>query len=432
MIQRVKQEIRKCLRSLYERIAFQHYDPRRYAVRELCVPASAISCFSLSSNNIKFVQTSKGGAYFREIICRSPLPEYMRYLVEDYLMLLRNERVFDNFAQEAPIEISFTEDTRLAFAAYVRVCSCRPGFYRKLGDLFDIVTREGYSMWNPASRLTPEMLAEFGFSDCPADAMRVFPDFVAFIGNGIKQYRRSALAGAGGMDSFNACRCVATKVVADALGLGRLIPETEVVLLSVGERKMYGVLSSCCPGKRAKDALWRPSPTLQRNLADLQLLDVLCYQSDHWVNNYNVSEHEGRASGVMAFDNDNLWTFGPFPGISFISTYGGDPILASDGLLRLPHLSSETAQRILKCDAAALIRTLKPYLNGLQCWALRCRLRALQRAIRRTAKARQDFLLDDDAWNEVYLQLECSGAFGRTYTYLYATTRDSCDAELQA
>lgn len=422
----LKNWAKKICFSMAERVAFQPYDPRRHAVRELCVPPSALSCFNLSANNIKLVRTDEGISYFREMICRVPLTEFLSALLDDYFFLLESERRLDNFTQEVPIEIQFPVEVREAFAAYVARCRCQPDFFRRLSRLKDVVQREGYSMWQRDSRLTPQMVAEFGFPDCPEALMRVFPDFVAFMKSGMEQYRRSSMAGRGGMDVFNACRSLATKEIADALGLGYLIPRTEVVLLSAGTARMYGVLCSRCPGMRAKDAPWEPSPALQRALADLQVLDALCGQNDHWVNNYNVYERDGRAAGAMAFDNDNMWAFFPTPRLSFPSKGGGDPLLGAGGLLRLPHLSAETAQCVSACDAAALCNRVKLYLNPLQRMALRVRLHALQRALRRTEAKRADFLLADDEWTEETLQEELSGAHGHTYTCLYATTRDCC------
>lgn len=412
--------------ALAERVAFQPYDPRCHAVRELCVQPSALSCFSLSANNIKLVQTEEGLLYFREIICRAPLPEFLSYLLDDYLLLLNNERILDNFTQKVPIEIHFSAEVKVEFSAYVARCRQNPDFYRRLSRSREVLQRAGYSMWRSGTRLTPELLANCGFPNCPESLMHVFPDFFSFLTNGIEQYSRSAMAGPGGMDVFNACRTLATKEVADALGVGHLIPQTEVVLLRAGAALMYGVLCNRCPGMRAKDAPWEPSPSLQRDLADLQVLDALCCQPDHWVNNYNVEECSGRAVRAMAFDNDNMWAFFPTCRISFVSVCGGSPLLDKSGRIRLPHLSAETAQCVLACDVADLCSRLKPYLNALQRFALRIRLYRLQRALRRTIAARADFLLADDEWTEQTLQEELSGAYGCTYTCLYATTRDCC------
>lgn len=414
--------------SWVERLAFQPYDPRMHAVRELHVAPSALSVFSLSANNIKYVRTEKGVEYFREIICRIPLSDYLQALLDDYFFLFYNERELDNFSQAVPIEIQFPAEVKSAFEAYVRKCQQHPDFFAKLSKLEAVVRRTGYSMWRPKTRLTEEMLAECGFLDCPEPLLRVFPDFFSFMKSGIEQYRRSAPAGVGGMDSFNACRTISTKIVADALGLGYLIPDTEVVHLCAGEKRMYGVLCSRCPGMRAKDALWEAAPSLQKDLADLQVLDAICFQKDHGLNNYNVYAVEGRAAGVMAFDNDNLWTFFPFFHISFASA-GGAPLLGGDGLVRMPHLSAETARRIMECDTRNLCLCLAPYLNRLQRMALSFRIKALQRALRRTMAARPDFLLTDSDWSEQTLQQELSGAFGHTYTYRYATARDCCNVQ---
>lgn len=426
MKSRLKHALKKVYFRLVEGVSSCAYDPRKAVVREQCVPPTALSCFSLSANNIKLVRTGKEIAYFREMVCRLPLQEHLCYLIDDYFLLLHNEKIVDNFSQEIPIEIDFSTEVKAAFESYVRRCQQQPDFYRDFASLADVVRRAGYSMWREGSRLTAEMLAQCGFPDCPEAVRRVFPDFVSFMVSGIEQYARSSHVKPGGMDTFNACRTVATKIVADALGLGHLIPEAEVVLLRAGEARMFGVLCSRCPGMRAKDAPWEPSPALQRDLADLQVLDALCYQNDHWVNNYNVEECGGRAARAMAFDNDNMWAFFPTWRISFVSKCNGSPLLDKAGRIRLPHLSAETAQRVLSCDASALCGRVKPYLNALQRFALRIRLRALQRALRRTMTARADFLLADDEWTEQTLQKELSGAHGITYTYLYATTRDCC------
>lgn len=427
MKNRLTQSLKKLCFRIVECVSYSFsYDPRKAAVRELCVPPASLSCFSLSANNIKLVRTEKGIAYFREMMCRQPLQEYLRHLIDDYFLLLHNEKIVDNFSQEIPIEIDFPAEVKTEFEAYVRRCQQQPDFYRNFATMADVVHRAGYSMWREGAQLTSEMLERCGFPDCPKAVRRVFPDFASFMVSGIEQYARTVHVKMGGMDTYNACRTMATKAVADALGLGRLIPESEVVHLQAGEVRMYGVLCSRCPGMRAKDAPWEPAPALQRDFADLQVLDALCYQIDHWVNNYNVEERDGRAVRAMAFDNDNVWAFFPTYRISFVSKCGGSPLLNKAGQIRLPHLSAETAQRMLACDVADLCSRVKPYLNALQRFALRIRLYRLQRALRRTVAARADFLLADDEWTEQTLQQELSGAYGCTYTCLYATTRDCC------
>lgn len=426
MMRKLKCRVQKCFFGIAERIAFQAYDPRCHAVRELHVPPTALGCFSLSANNIKLVHTEQGVAYFREMICRTPLPAYLSSLIEDYLLLLHNGGQVDNFAQEIPIEIQFPGEIVEMFEAYMRLCQQKTDFYARLSRMNEIVERSGYSIWHPETRLTTEMLTECGLTDFPETLLRVFPHFITFIKSGLEQYRRSSLAGFGGMDAFNACRSLATKIVADALGLGRLIPSTEVVQVCASDKRMFGVLCARCLGMRAKDAPWEPAPSLQRDLADMQVLDALCYHNDHWVNNYNVYERDGVAVGAMAFDNDNLWAFFPTWRISFASAGGGSPLLSKNGLIRLPHLSAETARRVATCDAQVLSRLLSPYLNRWQRVALRMRLRALQRALRRTEAARPDFLLADEEWTAQTLQQELCGECGHTYTYLYATTRDCC------
>lgn len=426
MIQGVLNVLRNVYFRWVVRLSYKRYDPRQQSVRELVVPPASLCCFSLSANNVKYIRTEDGVDYFREMICRTPMAEYLSALIDDYFFLAQHERTPDNFTQDIPIEIHFPEEVRAEFEAYVQHCRRRPGFYREFAQLGEVMSRAGYSMWRPGTRITREMLEQCGFPDCPDAALRVFPDFVSFVRSGIDQYRRSSLAGEGGMDSFNACRTIATKIVAEALGMGRLIPSAEVVHLHAGESAMYGVLCGRCPGMRAQDAPWEPAPALQRDLADLQVLDALCHQNDHWLNNYNVYERAGRAVGAMAFDNDNIWTFFPSPSVSYPSGGGGAPLLGKDGLIRMPHLSVETAGRLQDCDIHRLSQALRPYLNRLQLWALRLRLRALIRAVRRTSASRPDFLLGEDGWTEQSLQQECSGAFGRTYTYLYATTRDCC------
>lgn len=402
------------------------YDPRMIGVREVSVEPSSISCFSLSANNIKLIRTNHGIVYFREMTCRTPYRQYLSDLIDDYLFLLHNERIVDNFAQSLPIEIRFSAEVRLSFENYVNSCRRHGGFYQRFGRMKDKLNSVGYSVWNPQTTLTRELLAHFGFEDIPDETEQIFPDFVAFACSGIEQYERSAAVGLYGMDSYCACRTLATKVMAEALGLERLIAEAEVVQLCAGEKRMYGVLCRRCPGTRAKDALWAPSPSLQRDLADMQLLDALCYQKDHWINNYNVEELDGRAVAAKAFDNDNVWTFFPAFSVSFASGFGGAPLLRADGQIRLPHISAETAERIRRCDVEKLMDKMSLYLNWLQLVALRFRIWALRRAIERTAAVRADFLLDDSGWNEETLRKELSGECGNTYTFMYATTRDCC------
>ena len=152
---------------------------------------------------------------------------------------------------------------------------------------------------------------------------------------------------------------------------------------------------------------------LQRELLNLNLLDVICNQPDHGPNNYNVYRTND-ACTVCAFDNDNEQTFFPFFQINH-SLSGCSPFIDGNGILNRPGLDAETVNKLNGLNMKAFKRRLKPYLNRLQLLALCARIKKLRKAIGHTCAIDDGLLKDAEDWDERILKKELNGAYGKTY-----------------
>ncbi len=104
-------------------------------------------------------------------------------------------------------------------------------------------------------------------------------------------------------------RNIATKKMAEILGLSNLIVNSEIVTIKNGDDKKVGVLMDeaagiSFPEFKSKEDIGI-SPCFQREINDLQILDTTIMQMDRYNLNYNIKILENDvAIGIIAYDND--------------------------------------------------------------------------------------------------------------------------------
>lgn len=108
---------------------------------------------------------------------------------------------------------------------------------------------------------------------------------------------------------------MATKRIADLLGIGYLIPEIELVKLVFPDgNEKIGTLMSAVNGIAPKKMLYaekqKITPKFQRDCNSLNVLDAICHERDHRPGNYFVRlNSNGEVDSLEAFDNDAPMTF---------------------------------------------------------------------------------------------------------------------------
>jgi hypothetical protein len=213
---------------------------------------------------------------------------------------------------------------------------------------------------------------------------------------------------------FSAVRSIASGIVANAVGLGHMIPETSLCRLEFEDgNSILGVLSAAADGNRMADVNPTVDGSLQRELANLNILDLICFQPDHGVNNYNVYRENGEYR-VCAFDNDNPNTFLPLPYIKR-NFLGCSSVVNGEGRYNRPYIDQELYSNLEKLDILSLKTQLKPYLNVIQIYSLISRLRLLKNIFEKSVSADHRMSVADHNWDQNTVADELSGKYGRTY-----------------
>lgn len=249
-------------------------------------------------------------------------------------------------------------------------------------------------------------------------------NFVWYSRSHIDAYNSSKGVKNGHWQTYNASRGIATYRMAQVLGLEAIIPATYYVSLNVaGSGIKFGSFMETAKGIHYDEYSHFEknrviTPQMQRALLNLNILDVITYEKDHRLDNYNiVFDDSGKAVNVCAYDNDSGPCFFISTSPSFITYAGCQPILKS-GLINRPHLPKSTADKILYVSKKEVYSALDGYCNTLQKWACWQRLKCIIKAIKKTSAARPDFLLNDSSWTDATLARELSGQYGKTYLCL--------------
>ncbi len=245
--------------------------------------------------------------------------------------------------------------------------------------------------------------------------------FVWYMRSHIDAYNSARYGVRDKWQTYSASRGVATYQFSKLLKLEGLIPKTRYVNLEVENgRSRFGSFMDVAEGIHFDDYCNSNithiiTPALQRGLVMLNLLDCLTYEKDHRLNNYNVvTDNDGFATGVCAYDNDSPLCFFISPSPSF-TTYAGCSPIISNGLINRPFMDRELAERILAIRPKEIRQCLEPYCNKLQIWAVGKRMKAVQAAMKKTIETRPGFLLNESGWNSDTILDELSGKWGKTY-----------------
>ena len=222
--------------------------------------------------------------------------------------------------------------------------------------------------------------------------------------------------------TYNSSRLIATYNLAKNLGVEYLIPEVKYCYLEFHNSsiKYFGTImkkaNGFSPEKiQQKDIRKMITPKLQKELMILNVFDVLCYQKDHRPGNYNIEEKDEKLINVYAFDNDAPMTFSFIKKINFKSYIGCDSLISSNGSINRPHIDAKLCKKILSIKKNELVFNMDCCLNKVQIIALKSRFLKLKKAICKTIKINNNFVIDEKGWSEKSIQEELSGKYGNTY-----------------
>ena len=414
------------LKRLIYLLAYKKVDVMKLVEEVVEKKQSEISYFSLSSNSIKILDYNGKKCFFRECRKHERFKEYLQKVFNEFYKAAVCSSSLVNFEQRIPIKTQFPLEDVSNFREYVEVCSRKPVFWEKVKHVKFYLKKINFNIWTGNISVPTEILEQIGFSQCPESMRDILVYFLCFISTTVENYFFFDFIALGDYETFAACRSVATYKLAQKLGVGRLVSPAKIVRLVVDGEDYYGVLCPQAGGKRAFDCDCEITPSLHRELINLNILDAICLQPDHWVNNYNViMDPKGFALSVCAFDNDCNWTFFPWWSPSFKSICDGASIIDENGRINLSYVDACFAENLLNMDVCALIQDLKPFLNRLQLWALKKRLKKIQSLIRDECRRNGSFFVSEDDWNLFMAEDELLGNRGRTYLMQYVKKKET-------
>lgn len=402
------------LRSMLYNLTRKRVNEQKLDVIHLYVKKQDVSYFNLSTNKIITIKNNGKTQFFRECPELCPKHDFFKNAINEFFESLGNIGAdFESFDQDLPINIDFSPAVVNSFVSYISRKTGDVSFINKLAQADIISENCGFSIWENQV-YDAAFLKKFGLDNIPHGTEEISVYFLWCMRSAAITYRTLNIARGKKYSYFSAVRSMSSVVVADFLGLSHMIPDARWCALEIENNKeLFGVLSDEAPGKRMSDFQVVPDSSLQKELMNLQILDLISYQVDHGPNNYTVGGSNGSYS-VCAFDNDNPYTFFPVPSVSG-SFAGCSSLINKNGEITMPHLDRILAERILSSDIKVLYKKLRPYLNFVQRIMLLKRLKNFRKAVIKTQNIKENFLLSGSGWDEKTLQAELNGEYGVTY-----------------
>lgn len=350
--------------------------------------------------------------FFRECRKHSSLRNYVFTAIHDYF-----DRV-STFSQTEELKKAVLEDLEDP-ANYKRLTRIGGVFNRHLMDILCGVYQDYSAVGVPC-------FGDFSAQD-------EFIAFLKYISGIIISQKTNAYLKNGAYENFSANKQLATYRLACMLGVEELITPVYVCGFLDGDAYRLGTLMDKAPGYPPSEILPEKRTNLEsadflKDITNLEYLDALCYQLDHRLDNYYVVENDaGRIAHVVTFDNDAARTFfvsGKLPK----GTYAGcSCVVSKDGKVARPYMDSAFAEHLRRLDKVFLKRELGELMSGMQLRCLWKRIRALQKAVEKTAAENGEFLVAD--WAAAAPEKEEDSRYGCTYYKLYLTDTLMLDRE---
>lgn len=403
------------LRKIVYSFTRKHICEKNLEVMEIEVDKKDISYFNLSTNSIVSFEFDEILYYFRECSAVYRKRDFFKNEIDNFFDSIGHIGICaKHFRQQLPIRVIFSEQETKDFEEFIRQKMATPKFLSRLSRTVDICRKVNFSIWEKGMQIDGTFFDMFGLYDLKPTLFDIAIYFVWCMRSVANKYQTLKIVRGKCYSYFYAVRAVSSHIVAEELGLSHMIARPYWCRLRISDgQTLLGVLSESAPGDRMKDIDPICDSKLQRELLNLNLLDVICNQPDHGPNNYNMCRLNG-ACTVCAFDNDNEQTFFPFFRINR-SLSGCSPFIDSKGILNRPGLDAETVNKLNGLDMKVFKRRLKPYLNWLQLLALGARIKRLKKAIENTCAIDDGLLKNAEDWDERILNKELNSAYGKTY-----------------
>ena len=273
-------------------------------------------------------------------------------------------------------------------------------------------------------------LSLFGLEELNYIDIESLRSLIQYLWGEIYSYRLNSGVMQGNFQSFNSSKSIATKSIANLIGLDYLIPDIKMVkLVFPNGMTKVGTLMEKVDGKIPKEMTYKEkmniSSNFQRDCNSLNILDAICHEKDHRPGNYFVKlNKDGKVATLQAFDNDAPMTFFLTSNINLKTYWGSSALLTSSGTLNLTHLDKKLAENILGLTKGKVYSGLRGILTKIQIHFVWRRIYNMQMAIRKTCQKNPDFLLCENEWSQETIREELRNKNLNTYMKIFCMSKN--------
>lgn len=209
----------------------------------------------------------------------------------------------------------------------------------------------------------------------------------------------------------------AVEKLAGILGLADMVPHTEYAKLLVDGEELRGTLQEPAKGEciieiDTPERRAAITPSFQRAINRMNIMDVISHDADHSPNNYNVIfDSQRKAAGISCFDNNGVGSFPLSASICFETYKQCSAIVTADGSFNRPYVDGalkNTLQHIRLHD----LLSLKEHLRSLRILFVWFRIKRLVKVL---SGLSSDRILSEPDWSPSTIEKELSGQYGKTY-----------------
>lgn len=359
-----------------------------------------------SSSVVLHIETSEIDGYFFESRKHTNIKKYVNAFIEDYFLLYCNDYPEKESDKKFILNsIKNRKNFKKFISMGVKLYNVQSGCmtFLNTGD----GTAIGLETRNADAELIKRLQKFVGqYAWCQLNSY-----------NTNKSVRRNAFQ----VEEANAA--LATLEISKLLNLDYLIPQAHFMTLNIDNTKsLFGLFIKSADGTsilpyNSDERKAKITPSLQRDLSNLNILDVITHEQDHSPNNYNViMDNNGLVTGIHAFDNKGNGTFFLRSTLDFQTFKNCSSFIRPDGTINRPYISNEVFTQLKQITPKKIYASLHKNLNLLQiffCWK---RVQVLIKSIEKTLSEKNDFsLLDKTQWSDETIKTELNGAYGKTY-----------------
>ena len=268
-----------------------------------------------------------------------------------------------------------------------------------------------------------------GLENMPDWFKNILPSFARFARCPIYDYTCNRSLYSYQYQSLFSGKMKSTKIIADLLGAEDIVPSTKYICLKCGNAIKIGVSVDVAAGK----GFWningiRITPSFQREINIMNMLDVICYEKDHRPDNYFCKVDEAdNIIGVSVFDNDSPSTFLPSLSIRFRSFSLEAPFVDNRGYINRPFFDKKSAECLMQLRKEVISQKLSGHLTSIEIFAVIVRVERLKKAMKRSLADGKLKLLTPEEFSRSTMLEELSGGYGNTSMKYFA---DKCHAEI--